>query len=396
VLGLLVAYQIFINEEMLLLAALACAVVVASYAVQRWSDARARLAPFVLSLGAGGAVTLVLCGYPIWYQFNGPQSYHGFQGGVFHSWGEDLAAFVTYSRDTIAGSPAVEKTIGLTEQNTWFGWPLVGLTVLVIALLWRVSLAARTAAVVAVLFTLGSIGPQLRINGHNTGLHGIWYVIPDNLPMVEMMMPTRLTLVVVGAIGVLIALGWNEIATAPRDGAPHPRRVRILAYGAIALALLPVFPQPLPAQYVSPPPHFITSGAWRPYVSAGHTLVPVPLPSNVQGLSTLRWSALTQLEFPVPGGYFIGPGLKGEGIFGPPPRPTSALIYGTMDRNAVPPITGQNRQQAIQDLRYWKASVVVLGANPREAVLRTLMTDLLGPPQRVDDVWLWDVRSLVP
>jgi hypothetical protein len=131
-------------------------------------------------------------------------------------------------------------------------------------------------------------------------------------------------------------------------------------------------------------------------VSAGHTLVPVPLPSNVQGLSTLRWSALTQLEFPVPGGYFIGPGLKGEGIFGPPPRPTSALIYGTMDRNAVPPITGQNRQQAIQDLRYWKASVVVLGANPREAVLRTLMTDLLGPPQRVDDVWLWDVRSLVP
>jgi hypothetical protein len=37
----------------------------------------------------------------------------------------------------------------------------------------------------------------------------------------------------------------------------------------------------------------------------------------------------------------------------------------------------------------------VLGAHPREAVLRELMTGLLGPPQRVDDVWLWDVRPVV-
>lgn len=41
VLGLLVAYQIFINEEMLLLTALACLVVVLAYAVQRPAAARA-------------------------------------------------------------------------------------------------------------------------------------------------------------------------------------------------------------------------------------------------------------------------------------------------------------------------------------------------------------------
>ncbi|RAO59212.1 hypothetical protein PSN01_02754 [Micromonospora saelicesensis] len=39
--------------------------------------------------------------------------------------------------------------------------------------------------------------------------------------------------------------------------------------------------------------------------------------------------------------------------------------------------------------------MVVLGAHPREAVLRELVTALLGPPQRVDDVWVWDVRALV-
>ena len=41
VLGLLVAYQIFINEEMLLLTALACAAIVLLYAVFRWSQVRA-------------------------------------------------------------------------------------------------------------------------------------------------------------------------------------------------------------------------------------------------------------------------------------------------------------------------------------------------------------------
>jgi hypothetical protein len=396
VLGLLVAYQIFINEEMLLLTALACVILVAAYVVQRWSDARTRLVPFLLSLGVAGGLALALAGYPIWYQFNGPQSYRGLEGGVFHNWGEDLAAFVTYSRDTIAGSPAVEKTIGVTEQNTWFGWPLVVLTLLVIVLLWRVSLAARTAAIVAVVFAVASIGPQLRINSRDTGITGPWHYIRDDLPLVEMMMPTRLSLVVVGAIAVLLALAWNQAATMSAGGGPRRRLVGILAYAAIALALLPLVPEPLPAKHVDPPPRFITSGAWRPYVPPGRTLVPVPLPSNVHGLSTLRWSALTGHEFPVPGGYFIGPGPNGQGIFGVAPRPTSGLIYGTMDRGQVPPITDENRRQALEDLRYWHASVVVLGNNPNGDVLRTLLTELLGPGQRVDDVWLWDVRPLVP
>lgn len=394
VLGLLVAYQVFINEEMLLLTALACLVAVAAYAAQRWSQARAALLPFLGSLGVGAAVALALTAYPIWFQFNGPQSYRGLQGGVFHNWGEDLGAFVTYSRDTLAGSPAVEKTIGVTEQNTWFGWPLVVLALLAIVLLWRVSLVARTAAIVGVVFALAAIGPQIRVNGQDTGVAGPWHFIPDDLPLVEMMMPTRLSLVVVGAVGVLLALAWNRIGTASAGWQRWPGRT--LAYPAVALTLLPLFPTPLPATHIDLPPRFITSGAWRPYVPPGRTLVPVPLPSNVHGLSTLRWSALTEHEFAVPGGYFIGPNAEGQGIFGVAPRPTSGLIYGTMDRGAVPPVTAENRRQAIEDLRYWNASVVVLGEHPRAEVLRGLMTALLGPPKRVDDVWLWDVRPLVP
>ncbi|WP_165945264.1 hypothetical protein [Micromonospora sp. KC723] len=415
VLGLLVAYQIFINEEMLLLTALACLVIVVAYGVQRPRAARERAGGFLAALGLGGGLALLLTAYPIWFQFNGPQSYRGLQGGVFHNWGEDLMAFVTFPRDTMAGDEAVEKTIGLTEQNSWFGWPLVLVALAALVLLWRRSLAARVCGVLVVLFTVGAIGPKVRFDGVETTVVGPWAYIPDDVPLVEMMMPTRLALVTTAAVGVLLALAWDAAAgygrrpvPAPRPAAddtdaagdppaatPARRWIRPVGYAAVALAVLPLFPRPLPAQHVDLPPRFITAGGWRPYVPEGRTLVPVPIPSNVHGLSTLRWSALTGHEFPVPGGYFIGPNEKGEGVFGAPNRPTSTLIYTTMDAGTVPTLTGENRRQAVADLRFWKASVVVLGDHPRETVLRELMTGLLGPARRVDDVWLWDVRPLV-
>ncbi|MDG4829797.1 hypothetical protein O7627_10845 [Solwaraspora sp. WMMD1047] len=424
ILGLLVTYQIFINEEMLLLTALACAVIVPLWAAARWRRLRDQAVPFLLALGVGGGLTLLLAGYPIWFQFNGPQSYRSLQGGIFHSWGEDVQAFVTFARDTLAGSPEAEQTIGMTEQNTWFGWPLVIVAVLAAGLLWRRSLAARIATTVGVLFAVASLGPQLRIGGELTERSGPWSLIPPDLPLVEMMMPTRLSLVTVGAVGVLLALAWDAVATAaatrpatsvepdrsataaqpdqptrsagPEGPADRPGRrwLPVVGYAAIALALLPLVPRPLPVQSVEPPPTFITSGDWRPYVPDGRTLVPVPIPSNVHGLSTLRWSALTLHEFPVPGGYFIGPGPEGLGQFGAPTRPTAALIYRVMD-GVEEPITGEQRAQAVEDLRFWNASVVVLGDHPSADVLLPLMTDLLGPAQRVSDVWLWDVRPLV-
>ncbi|MGC5050826.1 hypothetical protein ACLQ2S_05155 [Micromonospora sp. DT48] len=408
ILGLLVAYQIFINEEMLLLTAMACLVVVIAYAAMRPRLARARAGTFAAGLGVGGALALLLTAYPIWFQFNGPQSYRGLQGGVFHSWGEDIAAFVTFPRDTIAGDEAVEATIGMTEQNTWFGWPLVLLSVVALVLLVRRSLVARILAVLVVLFSVAALGPEIRFNGELTGIAGPWSYIPEDLPLVEMMMPTRLTLVTTAAIGVLLALAWDAVGggrrapvpapRAPEGTAPAARRPRwqhLVGYAAITLAVLPLLPRPLPAEPVDPPPTFITSGGWRPYVPHGRTLVPVPIPSNVHGLSTLRWSALTGHEFPIPAGYFIGPNADGEGVFGAPNRPTSTLIYRTMDAGELPELSDENRRQAVEDLRFWRASVVVLGAHPREQVLRELLTALLGAPQRVDDVWLWDVRDRV-
>jgi hypothetical protein len=393
ILGLMVAYQVFLNEELLLITALGLGLTVLVYTVMRWSEARARARRFLFGLGLAVGVALVLTAYPIWFQFRGPQSYHGVQQGIFHSWGEDLWAYVSFSRDSIGGVSAIDQTIGRTEQNSWFGWPLVVLAIVAIVVLWRRSLLVRIGAVVAVISAIAAIGPAVRFHGRLTGIPGPWAPIPRNLPLVEMMMPSRLSLIIAGVIGVLIAVTWEEIGRIARESGTfsEARQLRVFAFTAVVIALVPLIPRPVQATHVDLPPHFITSGGWRPYVTAGHTLVPVPIPTNLNGLSTLRWSALTEEEFPIPDGYFLGPDRNGRGYFGGEPRPTALLIDRVASSGKLPEITPAMRQQARDDLSHWQASVIVLGAHRYEAALRDLVTQLVGAPGRaVDDVWLWE------
>ncbi|MGW4718371.1 hypothetical protein [Nocardia sp. NPDC004260] len=47
------------------------------------------------------------------------------------------------------------------------------------------------------------------------------------------------------------------------------------------------------------------------------------------------------------------------------------------------------------DLRYWRADVLVLSIEPApQALLQTVAALLDLPAHRVDDVWVWDVRSV--
>ena len=54
------------------------------------------------------------------------------------------------------------------------------------------------------------------------------------------------------------------------------------------------------------------------------------------------------------------------------------------------------RRQAVQDLRHWEVSVVVLDpTEERERELRRVTADLLGAePELIGGLWVWDVRAL--
>ena len=394
ILALLVGWQLFINEELLMLTAAGSVVFVLCYAIMRPRDARTAVRPFVLGGAVAVGVALPLLAYPIWFQFAGPQHYHGIPE-VFNTWGEDTTAYFTFARDTVAGNPAVEQTIGATEQNSWFGTPLVALLVIIVVLMWRRSLSARIAAILGVGFSILALGPYLRVAGTMYYPVTLPWVYFQNLPLIHFMYPSRLIFVVIGCVTVLLALGGDRLSKVGAAGLPRP--LRYVGVIGMAAALVPIIPTPIPGTNAPDVPAFIADGTWKNYVDSRHTLVTVPLANNTLGLKAIVWNTVARQEYAFPRGYFLGPDEKGIGSFGAQRSKTNELLFSIANSGKLPTITDQQRADARTELRSWRAAIVVLDpADPHADALWSAVSQLTWVSAKlVNGVWLWDVRSFV-
>jgi hypothetical protein len=402
VLGVLVAVGFSIAAEALFFTALACAVFLGTWSLARSRRAEARAAvPHVLrGLAVTAAVAFVLLAYPLWLHFFGPQRFHGtgFDARI-HS--EDIAAYGAFPHRSLAGIAGLDTGLAPneTEENSFFGLPLLVLAVACFVLLWRPADAARRATlralgITALVFAVLSWGPRVKVFGDITDVP-LPYALVGKLPVFNAALPARLALVVTPIIAILLAYAVDALAGA--------RRSRRLAWGAaFAVALLPLLPVSLLTVAREPIPAFITTGAWRAEGPDGGVIVPVPLTLDVLP-DGQRWQACAfshrQGEFRIPSGFFLGPGgPDGRGRIGPVPRATEQLLYDVAKTGVVPPIGAVQRSAARIDLAHWQADVVVLPDAVHGAkwpvhvdALRRAVTELLGPPERVADVWLWRV-----
>ncbi|WP_425412940.1 hypothetical protein [Micromonospora nigra] len=413
-LALVIVWQAFLNLEILLMTAIGLGVVVGALALGR-PALRRRARPFLAGLGVAAVVAGALLAYPLYVQLLGPGAYHGLSR-LIRGYSTDLASFVAYSRESLAGDArgAVGLAKNPTEENAFFGWPLV---LLVAALVWwlRRNVVVLALAALGMIFAVLSLGREVRFERRATGIPAPWAALED-LPILHSVVPTRWALAITPIIGLLLAYGAEHIRTlAARHPAARPQ-IRFAAGTVFAMALVPLLPTPLPTKPLDPVPAFVTSGAWRPYVAGGRSVVTLPLP-DTDYADPLRWSARTGLEMPIARGYFLGPdtrpGRERVALFGATPRPTSDFFTTIRKTGQVPPITAQARADAVDDLRYWRAGAVVLarpeevGALPpheragalrsheRAEALRRGMTELVGiTPTRTGGVWLWDVRAL--
>ncbi len=111
----------------------------------------------------------------------------------------------------------------------------------------------------------------------------------------------------------------------------------------------------------------------------------------------LRWQTEQDLAFPIAGGYFVGPaGSEDQGKYGPDDRPPTALLLASAQSSGqVPAIDEATKAQALTDLKFWNADVLVLPHTQNDRVLRETVQQLVGAPAKpVDGVWVWDVRAL--
>ncbi len=206
------------------------------------------------------------------------------------------------------------------------------------------------------------------------------------LPLFESVIEGRVAMVCAPVLGVLLALALDRIVRV------RTRELRTLGLLGVAAALIPVLPLPLAVRERAPVPAFITSGAWKGYVKDGEALVPVPLPDPGQA-DALHWQVEADFGFRLAGGYFNGPwGPDRIGIYGATPRHLSNVLRDVRYGAQPPEITPQWREQARQDLEFWKAGAIVLPFQDRDAELRGMISELLGrQPEKVQDVWVWRV-----
>lgn len=399
-LALLVVLQVFINEETLLFTALALGVFVLAYAAMAPGAARAVAMRFTAGLAVTAAVASALLAYPLWFQFFGPRSYQG-QPFAPDEFVTDLLSIGAFARQSLAGNPGVARALSVspTEDNTFFGLPVLIMLVVAMVVLRR-SVAARATAAAGLVLLVMSMGPRLRVAGHDTVIPLPFALISD-VPVLDLVSVTRFAMVTATVVGLLLALAADRMTRhAATDGRGYPHRTRVWFWAALIAALVPVAPKPVPIIEAPPLPAFIADGMWRSYVPADRTLVTVPLPEVTTGREGMRWAALAGLDVMVPRGYFMGPvdpPADTTGSWSAPLRPTSTLVRDIVLTGRRPVITAADRRAAVVDLTYWRAAVVVLPPHDRHAAqLQATVTELLGrAPRPVGGVLLWDVRDLV-
>jgi hypothetical protein len=383
VLGLLVTGQAFLNEELLFLTALAMGLFVAGYALSRPAEVARAAGPFLAGIAIAAGTAGLLLAYPLWFQFFGPQHYRGLPEFVL-GYGSDLASYPAFAKLSLVGGDGT--LANQPEENSFLGWPLLLALPVIVAWLWRRP-AVRALALVGLVFAILSLGQTVTYRGHQIIAHAPWDWL-NRMPLFDTVVPTRLALVVIPVVGLLLAMCVEAVA-----GLPAPARYAWVA--ALVAVLLPIAPRPLPVVSRPPVPAFFTSGAWHRFVRADQAVLNADATVWNGGIDAMHWDTATRQGYLAVGGYFLGPDASGRGTYGPAGRPTSDLLGNVALGGGVPQIGDVQRANLVADARYWHLAIIVLAPGaPHGQDLYTTLGQLVGPGRRVDDVWIWDVRSL--
>ncbi len=384
-LGLLVAAQIFIAEELLFDSGLAAAIMAAVAMASRPRIVAGRLREVGTGLAAAACVTVLIAGYPLWVQFFGPlrQPSSPFTPDYYKN---DLAGFVQPSSFMLLHTASSAAFAGafqgkLPEYLAYLGWPMLIVLAAVTVRFWRL-LPVRAAAVTFAVLALLSLGGTLLAGGHeHEAIKLPWYWL-QTLPVTGSVIPDRFSIVADGAAAAVFAFGFDAARRR------WPGASRIVA-GLAVIAIIPLIPAPLPAAPTSQVP-----AGWTTTISAlrlpaqAHVLVvPIPVSTFTQ---PLRWQADTGQPSSMVGGYFMGPtwtgqsatdgnGLSSEATYlnqlWAQSAGVSVASVATLPVNEIYPNDPQMRAQ----FAGWKLSAIVADTSLNSALGRFL-TGLLGQP----------------
>lgn len=370
--GLAMAVQTGLYTQTVALAAIVLVVVGVVLALWFPCAAARRFPSVARSAAAAVGVYVALCAYPLHLLLAGPGRPRAPIRDVSLT-GADAANLVLPS--ALGAAPGSGLGAGMRgyvgEQGSFLGVAVllvVGVT-LVVVRRRDVRIAAVVTAVVAVL----SLGTELVVLGHDTGLPLPWHAL-TGIPLVAEAEPGRLAPFVALGVVLVVAVGLDHALRARRR----------LAVLGIALAALTWAPAGLQESAPVTVPSFFTAGA--PGLTDGEIVESWPRASGrwADGADPLWWQVAADLRYRQTGGYFIGSdGARPLLLEGP---------VGEYHRGAAGLPARADVARAELAARGVGAVLVVPRADvDLPTALRWTAAVTGAPPREVDGVWLFDV-----
>ena len=381
-LGLAAAAQFFIGSELLTTTVMVAALGLLILAIEHRSRIRAALRPAAIGLGTAVTVATVLLIEPVWYLFHGPQRVTGFvqPPGVTVS---DLVNYVVPDQlQHFAPQAALQisrhHTSNAAEVVNYLGIPLLILLAVIAVRRWRSPLV-RLLVPLGVIVSVLSLGPWLHVRGRNTGIKLPWRLV-QYLPVLKNVLPSRLSLYVLGCVALVVAVELDAIRRA--DALP-----RWTSRAVLAVALIPLVPAvPLVTGSV-PVPRFFTSSAVH-VLRQNSTVLVVPFPYAEHAVA-MEWQAEAGLRYRMPGGYVLLPGPQGR-VFNPTPTPFTIQL-AALERGRITVAKAMAAPDVRQDYRRLDPAAVVLGPCAHRTALMEFISTIVGrSPRTVGGVQLWD------
>ncbi|MBV8301807.1 MAG: hypothetical protein JOY68_07780 [Candidatus Dormibacteraeota bacterium] len=376
-LGIAAVAQFFVFEEYFATAVLVGALLVVVVAAVGRAELRRRARHALRAVGVAAAVAVALLAFPLWLQLRGPDVVHG----AIHPttvYVTDAVNFLVPTQTMLVAPSALQQVSSrfpgnLSEQMAYLGIPLI--IVLVAATVWlRRNRAVQAAAAMALLVAIASLGPRLVVDGTNTGIPLPW-IVPEHLPLLDNVLPSRLMMYVFLAAGLLLALLLDALWL---------RRCRWWepAYAA-AFALALLLPRAPLTHESAPAASGLSDGAVAT-VSPGATVYAIPFPGPHE-LDAMDLQLDSGYRFKLVGGYFLGPPAPGQDAL--------AAVATALSSNAPPEALESSTSVAMRvELSAAGVDDVMLTRVPNQGAAIALLSGVFGQPAAEDDgVYFWPV-----
>jgi hypothetical protein len=318
-LGLLVAAQYLISQEVLATVAILTITAVVCVAIRYRAGLREMIRAASRPFGIALVVAMVLLAYPIGMMIAGPQHATGTTFPTNNRYHNDLLSFVLAGplqkvSMGMGSSPGL-GAINATEAGSYIGIPLL---ILVGFFAWKSRRSPRMQLAVALLLGTGlfSLGPHLAVGGRLTHIP-LPFIVVDHVPLLDNLLPSRLSFELGSCVAAVVAFGLDDMRRRPARTRVHStdgqRRVRARSAVVATVTLAVLVATQLPRWPYETIPAQGAPAALNRAIPEGNPIA-ITYPYDTAATPwPMLWQAEAGFSFRLLGGYAYHPGPSGGG-----------------------------------------------------------------------------------